>query len=80
MVNTLYFLIVKELQIFGALFFILITIGCTKENPGNKIKLKTEISFDEFRIESLDEGDFFYLDNFLVYHAENIDTFINEKL
>jgi|TARA_X000000950_G_scaffold213698_1_gene257025 hypothetical protein len=79
MLNTLYFLIVKELQVFGALFFILITIGCTKENPGNKIKLKTEISFDEFRIESLDEGDFFYLDNFLVYHAENIDTFINEK-
>lgn len=79
MLNTLYFSILKELQIIGALFFILITIGCTKENPGNKIKLKTEISFDEFRIESLNEGDYFYLDDYLIYHAENIDTFIDEK-
>lgn len=78
MLNTLYFLILKELHIIGALFLIVI-IGCAKESPSDINKLKTEISFDEFRIDSLNEGDFFYLDDYLVYHAENIDTFINEK-
>jgi hypothetical protein len=68
-----------DVKFIKAYLSFLINYSCSKESANNKSKLKTEISFDEFNIQSLNEGDFFYIDDYLVYHAVNIDTFINEN-
>lgn len=66
----------KELLYIGALSFLLINTNCAdrKENI-----ITTMISFDENSINTIVQGDSFYIDDLKAFHSKNIDSVVGPK-
>lgn len=66
----------KELLYMGALSFLLINTNCadSKENS-----ITTMITFDENSINTIVQGDSFYIDDLKAFHSKNIDSIVGPK-
>ena len=66
----------KELLYIGALTFLLITTNCIDSKENN---ITTMITFDESNINTIKQGDIFYIDDLKAFHSKNIDTLVGSN-
>tara|TARA_B100000900_G_scaffold108962_4_gene90880 strand:- start:4815 stop:5282 length:468 start_codon:yes stop_codon:yes gene_type:complete len=75
-VRTHYIKYFKESLFLGALLFFLITTSCTENKENN---ITTMITFDEYKINTIVQGDSFYIDDLKAIHSKNVDTVVGPK-